>query len=123
MKDEALEYMKSHWNEFMGVDKAIGPDKTVIKIVPDTKVYILAEEYGHAEWFAHHIHLPHRQFKYVKNHFDLYGARGIVVYYETHWRNNESHEIDDMVNILKEHGMVKVYRSGELEELLGISHE
>lgn len=115
---EYTEKVLQDWGRFVGVDKASGSDTTVFH--PDVKFYILAEAFRHAEWFARHIHLPRKQFKWIDQPSDLHGASGIVVYYETWARHNRAHEINSLVNILKEHGHVKIYTSDEIENLLGL---
>jgi hypothetical protein len=88
------------WRDVLGVDFATGPDTTVVSIPTDTRVYIVAEEHGHAEWFAKKIRIQKKQYRYVREAHDLYGAEGVIIFYETAWRMNYFNEIRELADIM-----------------------
>jgi len=100
-----------------GVDVGDGKDVTAVFIPPETRVYILAGEFRHAEWFAKKIRLPKKQWKYVERWSDLAGASGVVIQYETFWRHPEAHRLREIVDIMiKNDRLVEVKQEQVLHE-------
>jgi hypothetical protein len=118
-KPPDIKKLKELSREFieMGMDVASGKDVNAVFIPPDAKVYILAGEHRHAEWFADKIRLPKKQWKYVERWSDLVGASGVVIEYETFWRHPESRRLRQIVDIMIKNGrLVEVRQEDVLHE-------
>jgi len=116
---------KHKWEEYLGEKppnihklKELSRDFiTAVFIPPETRVYILAGEFRHAEWFAKKIRLPKKQWKYVERWSDLAGASGVVIQYETFWRHPEAHRLREIVDIMiKNDRLVEVKQEQVLHE-------
>jgi len=117
-ENEFKKAVLNDWGKFLGVDPGkSGSDKTAFVITPETKIYILAGDHRHAEWFASKCRFPRKQWRYVDRPHSLDGAVGVVIYYETFWENPDARWIDDLVRILIDRGrLVEVKQESVLHE-------